>query len=374
MKRIIEPRYIWQQPDWPRLRWDAAALLSPLGTARRLQGRLAARVAALGLEAGPAGDADILSEEVLTNSAIEGERLDAAGVRSSVARHLDLPTAGLPEPGPREEGAVAVLLDAVRRADAPLDAKRLFSWHAALFPSGYSGLRRITVGAWRGPAPMRVVSGRESREVVHFEAPPHDRVPGEMDRFFAWWREKGGEPDGLVRAGLAHLYFVTIHPFEDGNGRLARTLTDMALAQDDGSGLRPYSLSARILAERKDYYEILERTQKGGLAVTDWLVWFLGLTARALERADTVLDRVSAKAAFWRRAGGIFINARQRKALNRLLDAGDAFEGGLTTRKYMGMTGASRATAYRDMAELVAAGLLLENPGGGRNASYRVAV
>lgn len=374
MKRIKEPRYIWEHPDWPRCDWDAAALLPPLGAARRLQGRLLARLDRLGFAFEQSGAADTLAEEVLANSAIEGERLDPAGVRSSVARRLDLPTAGLPDPGPREEGAVAVLLDAVERPNAPLDAERLFAWHAALFPSGFSGLRRIAVRAWRGPAPMRVVSGRGNREAVHFEAPPGDQVAAAMEGFFSWWRESAGNMDGLVRAGLAHLRFLTIHPFEDGNGRLARTLTDMALAMDDGAPLRPYSLSAQVLAERKAYYEVLERTQKGGLDVTDWLVWFMELVARAMERADGVLDRVLAKADFWRRAGGLPLNDRQRKVLNRLLDAGPAFEGGLTTRKYMGMTGTSRATAWRDMAELVAAGLLLENPGGGRSVSYRIAV
>ncbi len=373
MKRIGDTSYIWQQPDWPAFRWDAAALLEPLGRARLRQGGLAAKAASLGLDAARASQADILAEEVLQNSAIEGESLNPTGVRSSVARHLDLPTAGLPAPGPREDGAVTVLLDATGRFDAPLDRVRLFAWHAALFPTGSSGLRKIAVAAWRDQTPMRVVSSRGGWEIVHFEAPPRDRLLAEMDRFFAWWARSRGTMDGIIRAGLAHLHFITIHPFEDGNGRLARTLTDMALAQDEGAAARLYSLSRQIKQERNAYYDILERTQKGSLDVTDWLAWFVACADRAMAAAEATMDRVLAKAAFWQRAGAANINERQRKVLNRLLDAGEAFEGGLTTRKYMGMTGASRATAYRDITDLVDKGFLVENPGGGRNASYRVA-
>ena len=386
MKRILPQRYIWERPDWPQFRFDAAALLAPLGQVRRQQGALLSRAAALGLAPDRAEQAAVLTEEVLASSGIEGERLDPAGVRSSVARRLDLPTAGLPAPGPREDGAVAVALDAVTHYAAPLDAARLFSWHAALFPTGYSGLRRIAVAAWRGEAPMRVVSGRGAREVVHFQAPPAARVGAEMGQFFFWWRETAalsggmGDPgragglDGLLRAGLAHLYFLTIHPFEDGNGRLARAVTDMALAGDEASPVRLYSVSARILAEREAYYEALERSQKAGLDVTVWLVWFLGLLGRALEQAEAVVDRVLDKAAFWRRFAACPVNERQRKVLNRLLDAGETFVGGLTTRKYAAMTKASRATAYRDIAELAAWGMVRENPGQGRNTSYRLAL
>ena len=382
MKRITSPQYLWELPDWPQFRFDAAALLAPLGRVRRLQGGLLSRATSLGLVADRSEQAAVLAREVLASSGIEGEKLDAAGVRSSVARHLDLPTAGLPAPGPREDGAVAVVLDAVTRYDAPLDAARLFSWHGALFPTGYAGLRRIGVGAWRGEAPMQVVSGRGNREVVHFQAPPFDRVGPEMERFFGWWRAGaaflGGRDgwdgqDGLLRAGLAHLYFLTIHPFEDGNGRLARAITEMALAGDEGLPVRLYSVSARILAEREAYYEALERSQKGGLDVTEWLVWFLGLLGRAMEQAEAVVDRVVGKAAFWQRFAACPVNERQRKVVNRLLDAGDAFEGGLTTRKYAAMTKTSRATAYRDIAALAAWGMVLENPGQGRNISYRLA-
>ena len=233
---------------------------------------------------------------------------------------------------------------------------------------------------------MRVVSGRGNREVVHFEAPPSQRVGPEMERFFGWWRDGaaslGGHgglngqdgQDGLVRAGLAHLYFLTIHPFEDGNGRLARAITEMALAGDEGSPVRLYSVSARILAEREAYYEALERSQKGGLEVTEWLVWFLGLLGRAMEQAEAVVDRVVGKAAFWQRFAACPVNERQRKVVNRLLDAGETFEGGLTTRKYAAMTKTSRATAYRDIAELAAWGMVVENPGKGRNVSYRPAL
>lgn len=372
MKRISPRQYIWQRADWPRFRFDAAALLAPLGAVRRRQGGLLSRAAALGLVADQSEQASVVTEEVLASSGIEGERLDPAGVRSSVARRLDLPTAGLPVPGPREDGAVAVVLDAVTGYAAPLDAVRLFSWHAALFPTGYSGLRRIRVAAWRGEAPMRVVSGRGNRETVHFEAPPSDRVGPEMERFFDWWRDDAAGRDGLLRAGLAHLYFLTIHPFEDGNGRLARAVTDMALARDEGSALRLFSVSAQILDEREAYSAALERSQQGSLDVTAWLVWFLGLLDRAMERAESLVARVLDKAEFWRRFAGHPVNERQRKVLNRLLDAGETFEGGLTTRKYAAMTRASRATAYRDLAELAAWGMIVENPGKGRSVSYRV--
>jgi Fic family protein len=317
--------------------------------------------------------ATVLVEDGVTTSAIEGERLDPATVRSSVARRLGLPTAGLP-PAPRAvQGLVEVLLDATEHHARRLTRERLYGWQAALFPTGYSGLRKIRAGALRGKAPMRVVSGRIGRERVHFEAPPRARLDGEIARFLAWFGSPPDELDGLVRAGLAHLWFVTLHPFDDGNGRLARAITDMAIAQDEGQPMRAFSLSAQLLREREAYYEILERTQRGGLDVTDWLAWFLTQVEAAAAAAETTIADTLAKARFWLRHQATDLNERQRKVLNRLLDAGrEGFLGGLNTRKYMGLTRTSRVTAYRELADLVGKGCLEPTGKGGRSSGYRL--
>jgi len=271
------------------------------------------------------------------------------------------------------DGLVSVLLDATQNHDAPLTAERLKGWQAALFPTGYSGLHRIVAGEWRGPEPMRVVSGPLGRETVHFEAPPLERVEGEMGRFLSWWQESRGETEGVLRAALAHLRFLTIHPFEDGNGRVARALTDMALAQDEGEPRRFYSLSSRIMAEREGYYAILERTQKGDRDITAWLLWFLGCMTRSLELSEALLANVLAKGEFWRRHADVQLSERKRKVVNRLLDAGPGgFEGGLTTRKYASMAGVSRATAFREIAQLLEWGMIRQNSASGRNVSYAI--
>lgn len=367
--------YIWEIASWPELRWDAERLLKPLASCRKRQGAFLTGVAALGFETPDAVDAqaEVLIEEVVQTSAIEGESLDRERVRSSVAAHLGLPIAGLRPADRPSDGLVQVLLDATLHHDATLTAKRLKGWHAALFPTGYSGFYRITPGKWR-TGPVRVLSGPASKKTLHYEGPPAQSLNGEMTAFFAWWKASLGHMDGILRAGLAHLRFVTIHPFEDGNGRLARTLTDMALAQDEAVRARFYSLSAQIMQERQDYYAVLERTQKGDGDVTDWLVWFVGSMDRAMARSEGLLGRVLGKAAFWRRHAATPLSERQRKVLNKLLDAGqDGFEGGLTNRKYVGMTKTAPATAQRDLADLVAKGVLRARPGGGRSASYEVA-
>jgi Fic family protein len=267
-----------------------------------------------------------------------------------------------------------VLLDATQHYDRPLTRARLFGWQAALFPTGYSGLRKIRTGALRGRAAMRVVSGRIGRERVHFEAPPRTRLDAELERFLAWFGAPAHDVDGLVRGGLAHLWFVTLHPFEDGNGRLARAISDMALAQDERQPMRAFSLSSQILREREAYYAILERTQRGGVDVTAWLAWFLTQVESAAQAAaeGTIADTL-AKARFWLRHHATDLNGRQRKVLNRLLDAGrDGFEGGMNTRKYMGLTRTSRATAYRELAELVEKGCLQPTSKGGRSSGYRL--
>jgi Fic family protein len=369
------PHYIWQSPEWPNLHWQSERLLKPLGQARLAQGKLLSQAAALGFDLGRQAQAEILTEEAVQTAAIEGENLDRVSVRSSVAHRLGLPTAGLP-PAPRHvEGLVEVLLDATLNYLLPLTEERLKGWQAARFPTGYSGLHRIRVGDWRGKdAPMQVVSGPVGREKVHYEAPPDERVQAEIERFLGWWRDPLVEMDGLVRAGVAHFWFVTVHPFEDGNGRLARALTDMALAQDEKLPARFYSLSSQIMAEREAYYAVLEQTQKGNGDITAWLDWFLGWFERAVARSESLLAGVLFKARFWQRHAGAKLTERQRKVFNRLLDAGPGgFEGGMTTRKYAGLTGASKATAQRELADLVEQGLLRPNPGGGRSASYDVA-
>ncbi len=374
MKRITTPRHwIWEHPGWPAFAWDAGELARPLAASRLAQGKVLGALRlfdpTLTLEAA----ASVLVEDGVTTSAIEGERLDPAAVRSSVARRLGLPTAGLPAPPRAVQGLVEVLLDATQRHDRPLTLKRLCGWQAALFPTGYSGLRKIRTGALRGKAAMRVVSGRVGRERVHFEAPPRAGLGGELERFLAWFASPPREVDGLVRAGLAHLWFVTLHPFEDGNGRLARAITDMALAQDERQPMRAFSLSSQVLRERESYYGILEATQRGDLDVTDWLAWFLAQVESAAVAAEATIAVTLAKARFWLRHQATDLSERQRKVINRLLDAGpDGFEGGMNTRKYMGLTRTSRATAYRELADLVEKGCLEPTGNGGRSSAYRV--
>lgn len=361
--------YIWQSGDWPKFRWDSEALLRTLGSARQSQGRLLAEAEYFGLDM----QAEVLTEEALTTSAIEGEKLDRDLVRSSVARRLGLPTAGLPHAKRHVDGLVEMLLDATVNHRKPLDAERMKGWHAALFPTGFSGMQKIRVGDWRdGSAdPMRVVSGRVGRERVHYVAPPAGRLEEEMARFLNWFNSWPDNLDGLVRAALAHLWFVTIHPFEDGNGRMARALADMALAQDEKAECRFYSMSAQIVAQRDEYNDVLERTQKGDGEVTDWIAWFLRCQERAIMRSEAQVRIAVQKARFWQRGSALSLNERQRKVVNRLLDAGPGgFEGGLTTSKYAGMTKTSPATAKRDIAELLEKKILRRNPGGGRSASY----
>ena len=313
--------YVWQRRGWPRWRWDASRLLAPLSRARLSQGKLLGKVAGLGFELGLEVRAEVLADETLQTAAIEGQRLSPESVRSSVARRLGLPTAGLRPIERSVDGLVQMLLDATTRHELPLTAERLKGWQAALFPTGYSGLRPIRVGAWRR-GPMQVVSGPMGREQEHFEAPPADRLEVEVTRFLEWFAASRGAVDGLLRAGLAHLWLVTIHPFEDGNGRVARAVADMALAQDEASATRLYAMSAQIDAERDDYYAILERTQRGDLDSTEWLSWFLQCLERAVGGSHTHVEQALSKARFWQAHLALELSERQRKAINRLLDAG----------------------------------------------------
>jgi Fic family protein len=367
-------RYIWQFPTWPEFQWDSPVLLKPLGDCRFQQGSLLAQMRELGFEVRQQARAEVLIAEALKTSEIEGVHLNVGAVRSSVARRLGLPSAGLPEiNNPLADGVVEILLDATQNHSRKLTAERLFGWHAALFPTGYSGIHKIRVAAWRDDreGPMQVVSGPMGRERVHYQAPPAERVNDEMKRFFSWWNKSRNEMDGILRAGVAHLWFVTVHPFDDGNGRIARTITDMALAQDENLATRCYSLSSQIMAERDTYYEVLEHTNKKGGDITQWLKWFLACMSRAILSSNRLLSNVMQKARFWQRNAKTDLNDRQRKALNRLLEAGPGgFEGGLTNRKYAGMTHVSRATAQRELADLVKKGILRPNPGGGRSVSY----
>ncbi|HEX5277287.1 MAG TPA: Fic family protein [Fluviicoccus sp.] len=362
--------YIWQAEDWPRWHYDLAALASPLAGVSHAQGLLLGRLTDLGFPQRDLARFHTLTADVLKTSEIEGEHLNVESVRSSLARRLGVDIGALAPVDRHVEGVVELVLDATAHYDAPLTEARLFGWHAALFPTGYSGFSPIRTGAWRDDAegPMQVVSGPVGRQRVHFEAPPADRLPAEMARFLDWLNADSGEP-ALIKAGLGHLWFVTIHPFDDGNGRLARAIGDLLLARAERSPLRFYSLSAQIQRERKAYYTMLERTQKGSMDVTAWLVWFLDMLRLAVASAHQSLDAVLAKARFWQRLAGMPLNERQVKLLNRLLDG---FEGKLTTGKWAALAKCSPDTALRDMADLVARGVLRKSEAGGRSTSYEL--
>lgn len=376
MRRI----YIHELPEWPRFRWDSDRIAEPLADVRHRQGRLVGHMEALGFNLRQEAVLQTLTADVLKSSEIEGERLDAEQVRSSIARRLGMDIGAL-KPADRDvEGIVEMMLDATRRYDQPLTAERLFSWHASLFPTGRSGIRRISVGEWRDDSsgPMQVISGPMGNERVHFEAPAAMRLDGEMQAFLNWFNGKADTErvfmDEVLQAGLGHLWFVTIHPFDDGNGRIARAIADMALARSENSSQRFYSMSAQIRQEREAYYDILEATQKGTLDITPWMEWFLGCLGRAIDGAQITLSAVLAKARFWEvvsgGSGSVAINERQRLVLNRLLDG---FEGNLTTSKYAKLAKCSQDTALRDILVLVERGILIRNPEGGRSTSYVLA-
>jgi Fic family protein len=363
-----EYKFIWQRKNWPALSLDPEALAPILARASREQGRLLGRMESLGFDLRRQAQLSTLTEDVVRSSEIEGEKLDRDQVRSSVARKLGMDVGGL-VPSEREvEGVVAMMVDATTRYAKPLTADRLFGWHAALFPTGRSGMHKIAAGSWREDrtGPMQVVSGPIGKQTVHFEAPPAARVADEMDRFLEWFADPG-KTDPLLVAGLAHLWFVTIHPFDDGNGRIARAIADMALARSEDSGQRYYSMSAQIRRERDDYYTMLERTQKGTLDVTSWHEWFLLCLQRAIEGSHDTLRAVLDKARFWKRFAQEPLNARQIKVLNKLLDG---FEGKLTTSKWAKLTKSSQDTAYRDILDLVERKALRKDSGGGRSTSY----
>ena len=363
--------YIHERPRWPEFTWDHEALAGALAAVRHKQGRHLGRMEALGLELRTEASLTVLTDEVVKSSAIEGKNLDPEEVRSSIARKLGLDVAGLPKPGREVEGVVEMMLDATRNFDRPLTAERLFGWHAALFPTGRSGMRRITVGAWRTAeaGPMQVVSGPIGKEKVHFQAPEADRLGSEMERFLEWFAGPSGI-DAVLKAAVAHFWFVTIHPFEDGNGRIARAIADMALSHADSTKERFYSMSSAIEAERKEYYFQLESAQRGSLDITAWIAWFLGCLDRAIQDAEKSLGSVLHKAKLWQRINLNPVNERQRRVINRMLDN---FKGHLTTSKYAKLVECSTDTALRDIRELLERGIIVKNPGGGRSTSYRLA-
>lgn len=361
--------YIHERPSWPNFHWSHSHLSDFLASVRHRQGRLLGRMEALGFSLRADATLRALTEEVLKSSDIEGERLDEAEVRSSLARRLGMNVAGLVPAGRDVDGVVEMMLDATQKFAQPLTAERLFSWHAALFPTGRSGMNEITVGAWRTDAsgPMQVVSGPIGRTRVHYEAPAAQRLQAEVRTFLAWFEDTTVSLDPVIRAGVAHLWFVTIHPFDDGNGRIARAVAELALARSEGSAQRFYSMSSQIRADRKAYYDTLEATQKGDLDVTPWLQWFLGCLGRAFDRAETILESVLQKARFWEIHAGVDLNQRQRKILIRLLDG---FEGKLTSSKWARLAKCSQDTALRDIDDLLERGILRKDAAGGRSTSY----
>jgi Fic family protein len=362
--------WIWQRPEWPDFRWDSAALAQPLASARRAQGELLGMGRLLDPDSDLLAQLEVLTSEGVATSAIEGERFDPKAVRSSLARRLGLPTAGLPVPPRSVEGLVDLLIDATRKLDRPLTVKMLSNWQAALFPTGRSGVSKIRVGQLRGAAPMRIVSGPVERQRVHYEAPPRKGLERELARFLEWFNQRPADVDGLFRAGVAHAWFELIHPFEDGNGRVGRALLDRGLAQDENRSIRLYSLSARFMEVRSDYYDALQALSTGTLDATDWLRWFLDQVVAACAQSARTVERVLEKARFWMRHGQSGLNARQNKALNALLDAGrEGFVGGMTNKKYAHLNRVSPATAQRDLSDLAARGIL-RTSGAGRSVRY----
>lgn len=366
MRRIT---YIYELRGWPDFLWNREALGEKLASVRHAQGRLVGRMESLGFPLRQHAVLQTLTEDVLKSSEIEGEKLNPEQVRSSVARRLGMDIGGLQTVDRHVEGVVEMMLDATGKYDQPLTPDRLFAWHAAMFPTGRSGMSRINAGRWRDDSkgPMQVVSGPVGREHVHYEAPEAGKLDEEMNRFLDWFNASSEGTDWVVKAALAHLWFVTIHPFDDGNGRIARAIADMALARSEKSAQRFYSMSAQIRQERGDYYEILERTQKSSLDVTPWMDWFLGCMGRAIDGAQQVLEAVLFKARFWESVAKVSLNERQRLVLNRLLDG---FEGKLTTSKWAKLAKTSQDTASRDIAKLIENGILVKNAGGGRSTSY----
>lgn len=362
--------YIHQKDNWPNFTWRSEEFLNQLSEARNLQGRLIGKMESLGFELRNEAILDTLTLDVLKSTEIEGEILNPDQVRSSIARRLGMEIAGSVDSDRNVDGMVEMMIDATHNCFKTLTADRLFDWHGALFPMGRSGIFKITVADWRKDltGPMQVVSGAVGKEKVHFQAPDADLIETEMNRFLKWFNENNNI-DLVIKAAIAHLWFVTIHPFQDGNGRITRALTDMLLAQSDKSTQRFYSMSAQIRIERKQYYEILEKTQKGGLDITEWVKWFLSCLINALKSTDTILSKVLFKADFWNKHSKTSINERQKTLINKLLDG---LEGKLTSSKWAKIAECSKDTAIRDINDLINKDILQKEIAGGRSTNYEL--
>ena len=369
----MRPIYIWQYPEWPSFTWNDSRLIALLSEVRNLEGKIQGMMGGLGFDVQSMTALNVMTEDVLRSNEIEGVILNSDKVRSSIAKHLGIDTAGLPQPDRYTEGVVQIMMDAVTNCNKPLTPERLFNWHAALFPTGRSGMYPITVGAYRtGGEPMQIVSGAMGKEKVHYEAPPSDVVPDMMTDFLRWINSDNTVTDPVLKApvlkaAVAHLWFVAIHPFDDGNGRLTRTITDMQLAKADGFHLRFYSMSAEILREKKTYYEILEYTTSNSTDITEWLEWFLNTMKSSILRAEETVKRVVSKSSFWQRHREIPMNERQVKVVNMIWDG---FTGKLTSSKWAKITKTSQATALRDITDLIEKGILIAAADGGRSSNY----
>lgn len=362
-KRIV---YIWQHEDWPEFRWNQELLLEPLNRLNYLHGLLGGQMLALGFNETSETMLSAMTDEMISSSLIEGVELNPKSVRSSIARRLGIEENGLQAEDHYIEGLVDVMTDAIHNCNAPVSAERIFGWHAALFPLGRSGMYKITVADWRkGDEPMQVVSGALGHERVHYEAPPSDAVPGEMSRMIEWCNRAALSP--FVMSAIVHLWFVTIHPFDDGNGRIGRTLADLFLARLDGISKRYYSMSSEINRNKKEYYDILEKSQKGDLDITEWLLWFLSCLEKAIRRALSIVDKTLQKGKFWDKFRNISVNERQRKVINHLWDG---FDGKLTSSKWAKICHCSQDTALRDINDLISKGMLRDSGEQGRNANY----
>jgi len=361
--------YIHQEKNWPNFEWDSAHLLPLVGEVRNMQGQLFGKMAALGFELRNEAQLEALSQDVLKSSEIEGEILDKYQVRSSLARRLGIKISGLIDSDRNVDGVVEMMLDATQNYDVELSQQRLFGWHSSLFPSSWSGMFQIQVGQWRNDTagPMQVISGAMGKEKVHFEAPSSEILDKEMKAFLQWFNSEQ-EIDLVLKSGSAHLLFITIHPFEDGNGRIARALTDMLLSKSEKSKQRFYSMSAQIRIERKQYYEILERTQKQNLDITNWLAWFFNCLKGALELSSEILKKVLFKHDFWKEHKGN-LNLRQEKMINKVLDG---FDGKLTSSKWSKICKCSKDTAIRDIQDLIKKNILMKEPAGGRSTNYEL--
>lgn len=369
MRRLGTPAYIYQLTNWPNFTWDQNKITLKLAGVHHAQGRLLGRMEGLGFHLQAEANLHTLTLDVLKSSEIEGEILNHDQVRSSIARRLGMDIGGLIPVDRDVEGVVEMMLDATQKYGSPLTHDRLFAWHAAMFPTGRSGMHKIVVGNYRNNTtedPMQVLSGAMGKEIVHFQAPDSKLLQHEMTQLLNWFNTDQ-QLDAVIKAALAHLWFVTIHPFDDGNGRIARAITDMQLTRADQSLLRFYSMSSQIRIERKGYYDILEKTQKGSLDVTEWLEWFLNCLQRSLSNTNETLGGVLQKARFWEKHSITILNDRQRIILNKLLDG---FEGKLTSSKWAKITKTSQDTAVRDINDLLIKEILIKEPGGGRSTNY----